>query len=177
MNRSTLVRLQELAAIGFGTLHWSVPEPPATQAEIESAEASMRRRFPNDLREAFSFSRRWLWREQVYDAIIFQSPADIAAEFYEPEDPMARVQVSVSGSGRVKPYFYSSKRITFAFSDYHRFQVDEDPTVDGRPGQIVVVDLDIETIDVIADSLEVFLLRGIRALERQLAGGYPLDRM
>lgn len=155
---------------------WSHPYPGASEAEMREAEQAIMRELPSDLRILLKFSRSWMWREKGFDAVIFQAPKDISEDYFKPDEVMDQVAVSSASSVRVKPYFYSDKRLTIAFSDYFKFQIDEDPGPLGVFGQIVVVDTDAETIDVIADSLAEFVNRGADCLESQLSGGYPAER-
>lgn len=171
MKRETLSQWTALMRAGAGTEGWSSPEPPASATEIRRAEASLGRRLPSSLTAMLKQSRAWSWRESGFDAVIFLPPDEIASESTEPAD--AGIDVAVALSETVKPYYYSDKRVTFATSDYYRFQIDEDPGEGGTSGQIVVVDFEEETIDVIADSLDAFVRRGIERLREQLAGGYP----
>lgn len=152
---------------------WPTPDPPCSDEEIVEAEKAMGRKLPEDLIAIQRLSRCWLWREKRFDAVIFQLLEDVAYDHFSPEAEMSRIVVSTSTSERAKPFFYSSLRVTFAYADYFKFQIDEDPTEQGISGQIVVVDFENESIDVIADSLSDFVVRGIRCLEAQAAGGYP----
>ena len=163
-----------MAAVPKGD-DWSTPDPPATDAEISEAEKAIGRSFPELLVSLWQCSRSWLWREKGFDAVIFNPPKELVSEFFAPSDPMDRVSVSTSLSSRVKETFYSKGRLTIAFSDYYRFQIDDDPTPDGVPGQIVVIDTESESIDVIAESLEEFVSHGLDCLELQIAGGYPRE--
>jgi len=83
---------------------------------------------------------------------------------------MAQIIVGTSNDARVKPYFYSADRLTFAYSDYLRFQIDNDPAPGGKKGQIVVTDHDEETIDWVAGSLEEFVEHGFDRLRKALDG-------
>ncbi|MEO5558907.1 MAG: SMI1/KNR4 family protein, partial [Dokdonella sp.] len=152
---------------------WSAPEPPATRGEIADAEKRFGRPLPHALIDVLLCSRSWLWRESTYDAVILLTPQDIALESLAPADADDELVVSKSLSDRVKPYCYSAQRIAFAYSDYCRFQIDEDPTARGMSGQVVVIDNDEETIDVVADSLGAFIEHGIDCVIAQAQGGYP----
>ncbi|MEZ5469571.1 MAG: hypothetical protein R3F18_18150 [Lysobacterales bacterium] len=72
-------------------------------------------------------SRAWLWRDPDYDAVVFLPPDEIVRETKRPADPAARIDVDLSESTGVKALYYSPLRTTFAYSDYFRFQIDEDP--------------------------------------------------
>lgn len=171
MNRDTLEEWKRVHREGAAYAGWSIPEPPASENEIADAEERLGRVIPPQLKEILRCSRSWLWREKGFDAIVFLPPDEIVAESIEPPD--GGINVALSRSERVKAYFYSPNRITFAFSDYYRFQIDEDPANGGTPGQIVVADIEEEFVDVIAPSLDAFVRRGISCLEEQLRGGYP----
>ena len=154
---------------------WVDPLPAASPEEIAVAERALGRPFPELLRELQRCSRAWQWREPDYDAVIVFPPIDIARESREPALEAARIQVGVSLGSAAKAYYYSPQRLTFAYSDCHRFQIDDDPGPGGSVGQIVVIDHDEQTIDVAAPSLERFISHGIACLEQQLRGGYPND--
>jgi len=149
------------------------PDPPASTSDIEFAERTLQRKLPEDLVAMLRCSRSWQWREEEFDAVIFSSPEEIVSDTLQPEDEHDEIAVSEALSPKVKAVFYSPQRLTIAYSDYHFFQIDDDPAAGGKPGQIVVIDHEAETIDVIADSLEAFVARGIACLQAQAAGGYP----
>lgn len=146
---------------------------PALPSEIRDIERALGRPLPKLLRELLGCSKCWQWRDEEYD-VVFSPPDQIIRDTVQSEDEDGEIVVSVSLSSAVKPYFYSSQRLCFAYSDYLRFQVDDDPSIDGSAGQIVVTDHDEEAIDLVAGSLDEFVDHGLSRLERVLKEGrYP----
>lgn len=154
---------------------WADPLPPATEQEIAAAEHSLDRVFPDLLRQLLLCSSAWQWREPAFDAVLLIAPEDIVRETRLPVLEAARIEVGESCTPAVKAYFYSAQRLVFAYSDYHRFLIDDDPGPGGHVGQIVVVNHDEQTIDLVAKALSEFIAHGLDCLERQLRGGFPND--
>lgn len=169
MSESLRQRWTRVAHVVMEQLPGWVPQAPATDEEIEAAEEALGRRFPSLLVEMLRLSSAWSWPEPRFDAVNFLAPDEIVRESTPPGDEGAEISVSVSLSDQVKPIYYSPRRLTIAYSDYCRFQIDDDPEPSGVAGQIVAIDHDEETIEVIAGSLEAFIVQGLEALERELA--------
>lgn len=175
MSETLIERWKRIMGVHPQDFYWAAPEPPATRRDIEIAESALGMSLPSLLKELMLCSRAWQWREQTYDAVLLLPPERIVHETLEPVAEISRIVVGESRTTEVKAYFYSRHRLTFAYSDYHRFQIDSDPGPGGHINQIVVIDHDEQTIDVAAKSLDQFIMHGLDCLERQLKGGYPHD--
>ena len=123
---------------------------------------------PEGLKQLMRICSSWYWREARFDSVTVLAPEMLAEDYFEPDDEIDGVIVAHSASPKVKAYFYSEDRVPVAYSDYYRFQIDEDPTSSGRSGQIVVTDIWKQTIDVFSDSLEQFVIHGLNCVEENL---------
>lgn len=156
------------ASAGFG-----LATPGASPIDIDMAEARLRRKLPPNLRAWLSRSRAWGWREPRYDAVDWLPPDAIVEHTLKPALAGDQIEVEVSLSEFVRPIAYSNKRLTFAVSDNFRFQIDNDPAPGGRKGQIVAIDFEAGTIELVAESLDAFAAWGLAQIRTQLMGGYP----
>lgn len=164
---------QRLTEAGRDRPDMAQPAQGATDASIASAERRLKRPLPASLVAMLRCSRAWLWRDPDYDAVVFLPPDEIVRETKRPADAASRIDVDLSESTGVKALYYTPLRITFAYSDYFRFQIDEDPAAGGRPGQVLAVDVEEGTVKKVAESFEAFLIRGLQCIKAQLLGGYP----
>jgi len=125
--------------------------------------------FPRDVGEVLRIARRRFWNMPKYDSVVLYDLDSAIRESVEPESEMEQILVTTSLSPRVKPFLYSKRRTTFAYSDYYVFQYDQDPTEDGVKGQIVVADTESGEINLFASDLNEFLQIGIQHLALEAA--------
>lgn len=142
-------------------------EPPATDAEIAKAEKKLKRPLPPAVAAMLRLSRAWGWDEEGLDTVIFLPPDEIVAQTLKPKDESLVLEVEDAATARVAATVYGPGRTTFARTDYLFFQVDDDPPPGGRPGQVVSIDFEEGIVDVVAESVDEFIARGLRCLRAQ----------
>ncbi|MGQ0799162.1 MAG: SMI1/KNR4 family protein [Pseudomarimonas sp.] len=142
-------------------------EPPATDAEIAKAEKKLKRPLPPAVAAMLRLSRAWGWYEEGLDTVIFLPPDEIVAQTLKPKDESLMLDVEDAATSRVAAKVYGPGRTTFARTDYLFFQVDDDPPPGGRPGQIVSIDFEEGIVDLVAESVDEFIARGLCYLKAQ----------
>lgn len=140
-------------------------EPPATDAEIAKAEKQLKRPLPPAVAAMLRLSRAWGWQDEALDAVMFLPPGEIVAQTLKPRDESLVLEVEDAATSRVAAKVYGPGRTTFARTDYLFFQVDDDPPPGGRPGQVVSIDFEEGVVDVVAESVDEFVARGLRCLK------------
>jgi cell wall assembly regulator SMI1 len=164
---------RRLQAIGAGRADWMAPEPPATGDAIAKAERKLKRPLPPAVVALLGLSRAWGWREEGLDAVLFLPPDEIVEQTLRPRDEAMVLEVEDAVTSRVATLVYGPGRTTFARTDHLFFQVDDAPPPGGRPGQVVSIDFEEGLVDVVAESVDEFLVRGLHCLKAQLEGGFP----
>jgi cell wall assembly regulator SMI1 len=124
---------------------------------------NVRSLIPKLLRESYEYVTGWCWPLSGYDQITLLPPEEL-----DEDNHQFALEEVVAKSKKVKPFYMSKNRIRFAFSDYHEFQIDFDPTPDGASGQVVVVDMEEETVDFFCESIDAFFMRAIVAMNARM---------
>jgi cell wall assembly regulator SMI1 len=143
-------------------------EPPATEAEIAKAEKKLKRALPPAVAAMLRLSRAWGWNEEGLGTVTFLPPGEIVEQTLKPKDESLVLEVEDAATSRVAALVYGPGRTTFARTDYLFFQVDDDPPPGGRPGQVVSIDFEEGLVDVVAESVDDFIARGLRCLKAQV---------
>lgn len=160
-----------LHEFGKGVAECLLPEPPASEAEIAAAEKALGRPLSPAIAAMLRVSRAWSWPDgEWHDRVLVLPPAQIVEYSLKPADANRVIEVDQAATPRVRPLVYSPTRTTFARTDYLFFQVDGDPPPGGRPGQVVAIDFEEGVVDVVAESIESFFLRGLAATKSWLLG-------
>jgi hypothetical protein len=140
-------------------------EAPALSSQVPKLACKV----PPELLESYEICSGWAFPLKGYDEIRVLGVDELLennnrTDESDEQDDDESIFVSESKSDAVKPHYYSKKRLTFAVSDYHRFQVDFEPTARGVKGQIVVADYEAESIDVFCASIAEFFEIATHAL-------------
>lgn len=148
------------------------PIQPCSESEIFEAERLRGRMFHPSQRQLFLEVGKFSWRERLFDSVNVCAPLHVARMEIQAETDIV---VLSSTSTEVRPVGMTAKRSALAYSDYHRFFLDEEPLPSGRVGQVVCVDVLEESIFLLEESVDALLARAIACLEIQLNRGYPYD--
>lgn len=142
-------------------------ELPATEAEIAEAEKKLKRALPPAVTAMLRLSRAWGWYRKALDTVIVLSPDEIVAQTLKPSDESLVLEIEDAATPRVEAKVYGPGRTTFARTGYLFFQVDDDPPPGGRPGQVVAIEFEEGVVDVVFESVDEFIARGLRSLQVQ----------
>jgi cell wall assembly regulator SMI1 len=147
------------------------PESPANDTEIATAEKALGHPLSPPIAAMLRVSRAWSWPDDKWrDRVLVLPPEAIVEYSLKPIDAGLVLEVEEAATPRVRPLVYAPTRTTFARTDYLFFQVDDDPPPGGRPGQVVAIDFEEGVVDVVAESVESFFLRGLAAIRTWLLG-------
>jgi hypothetical protein len=154
----------------YDKLFNSQPASGVSDSTLNKIEAAIGKPLPFLIKTTLRKFSCVSWPYEGYDHIMLLSAQELIQENNEPTDEIDVIIVSVTQSALVSPLYYSKDRLTFARSDYHRFQIDNLPAADGKAGQIVVVDIEEETIDWFCASLEDFFLLAQDSIAAEISG-------
>lgn len=131
----------------------SFTSKPVDLEEIESAELKLGRPLPAELRSLLLTVGTFSWVDPEFQQVELLAPAGIAERTLRD----VSLEVDDSLSPKVKPVARSPARTIFAISDYLVFQIDEDPAATGEIGQVVAIDAEEGTVELIASSLSTLV--------------------
>lgn len=151
--------------------------PPAAPEEIAAAEAALGMRLPEELRALYA---RHAYMLDAWDCMSInpvrslaesrQSLADVALNMAADAAQEGDPPPVLTASGPVAPLVYDPSRIPFASENCCDILIDLQPPAGGTPGQIILMDIEFGTIEVVADSLTAFFAQGLEALRNDDPG-------
>ncbi len=155
--------------------------PPRAAAEdIAAAETALGMSLPDDLRALYARHAYMMsaWQGVCVDPVQTiaesqRSLEDVAFNMAADADEGANPEPFLKASGAVAPVIYARSRIPFGSQGNTDLLIDLEPPAGGTPGQIVRLDIEFGTIEVLANSLTEFFTQGLEAFSQEKPAGKP----
>lgn len=149
--------------------------PPATPDEIAAAEAVLGMPLPEELRALYARHAYMMhaWENVSITSVQFiakscQSLEDVASDMAaEAEEEEPNAEPFVTANGPVAELIYAPSRIPFGSDGNMDLLIDLDPPAGGTLGQIIRLDIEFGTIEVVANSLTEFFAQGLEAFSKE----------
>ncbi len=151
--------------------------PPGAAAEdIAAAETALGMSLPDELRALYA---RHAYMTDAWEGVCInpvraiaesrRSLEDVASNMAEDaaQDENANPEPVLAASGPVAPVINAGSRIPFGSQGNTDLLIDLQPPAGGTQGQIVRLDIEFGTIEVVANSLTEFFQQGLEAFSKE----------